>query len=156
MLTSILKTTIIATVYMSLLAVGGSVYAMDTDLVGLLTKSLNITTPQAEGGAGALFKAASENMSAEDFATVSNALPEIQALMDSVPASGSGSGSLGSLTSAFGKSGSSVSSLAGLAGMFSQLGLGSDMVQQFIPIVLDYAQNKGGDTVAQLLKMALQ
>jgi hypothetical protein len=55
-----------------------------------------------------------------------------------------------------GKGGGSISSLAGLTSAFSQLGLGGDMVQKFIPIVLDYAQSKGGDGVANLLKMALQ
>lgn len=156
MFKSILKTTMISISCIYVLGMGCSAYAMNTDLVGLLTKSLDVTNQQAEGGAGAIFKAASQNMSAEDFTKVTKALPEVQSLMNSVPASDSGSGSLGSLSSAFNKSSGSVSSLAGLAGTFSQLGLGGDMVQQFVPIILGYAQNKGGDVVANLLKMALQ
>jgi hypothetical protein len=137
-------------------AMGPSVFAMDTGLVGLLTKSLDVTRQQAEGGAGAIFKTASQNMSVEDFAKVSDALPEATSLMDAIPSSGSGSGALGSLSSALGKSGGGVSSLAGLAGTFSQLGMGGDMVQQFIPIILDYARDKGGDVVSSLLQAALQ
>jgi hypothetical protein len=54
------------------------------------------------------------------------------------------------------KGGGTMGTLTELAGSFSQLGLGGDMVGKFIPIVLEYAQGKGGDTVASLLKMALQ
>ncbi|PID39505.1 MAG: hypothetical protein CR984_06685 [Proteobacteria bacterium] len=133
-----------------------SAHAMDSDLVGLLTKSLSVTNQQAKGGAGAVFKAASKNMSAEDFTKVTDALPEVPSLMNAIPVSDAGSGSMGGLSSMLGKSGGSASSLAGLAGTFSQLGLGGGMVQKFIPIILDYAQNKGGKVVSGLLKTALQ
>jgi len=156
MFKSMFKITMVSICYIYVLGVGSSVYAMDKDLVGLLTESLSVTNLQRECGAGAIFKAASQNMSVEDFTKVSNALPEVQSLMKSVPTLDSGSGSLGSLSSAFSKSGGSVSSLAGLASTFSQLDLGGDMVQQFVPIILNYAQNKGGDVVSNLLKMALQ
>jgi hypothetical protein len=156
MLRSIAKVILFSLCCLHVSGTGLSVFAMDTGLVGLLTKSLAVTPQQAEGGAGAIFKAASKNMRAEDFATVSNALPEAQSLMDAIPASGAASGTLGSLSSALGKGGGSISSLAGLADTFSQLGMGGDMVQQFIPIILDYAQSKGGDVVSSLLKAALQ
>ena len=130
--------------------------AAEMDLAGLLTKSLSVTPKQAEGGAGALFKSASQEMGAEDFAKVTKALPEVQSLMKAAPTLDSASGSLGSLSSAFGKSGGSMASMAGVAGAFSQLGLGGDMVQQFVPIILNYAQDKGGDVVAGLLKTAFQ
>ena len=55
-----------------------------------------------------------------------------------------------------GKGGGGAASIAELAGSFAKLGLSSDMVGKFIPIVLDYAQTKGGDEIANLLKMALQ
>jgi len=138
------------------LGMGSMAFAMDMDLVGLLTKSLNVTNQQAEGGAGAIFNAASQNMSVDDFAKVTNALPEVQSLMNAAPSLDTGSGAIGGLSTMLGKSGGSVSSLAGLTSAFSQLDLGSDMVQKFTPIVLDYAQTKGGDVVANLLKMALQ
>jgi hypothetical protein len=130
--------------------------ALDMDLVGLLTKSLGVTTQQAQGGAGAIFNAASQNMSTDDFAKVENALPDIQSLMTAAPAMDVGSGALGGVSSMLSKGGGSVASMAGLAGAFTQLGLSSDMVTQFIPIILDYAQAKGGDGIASLLKTALQ
>lgn len=39
---------------------------------------------------------------------------------------------------------------------FFLIGLGNDMIGKFIPIVLEYAQAKGGDGIAGLLKAALQ
>jgi hypothetical protein len=76
--------------------------------------------------------------------------------MASIPSSDSASGTLGSLSSVLNKRGDSISSLAGLASTFSQLGMGGDMVQQFIPVILNYAQDKGGDLVSNLLQAALQ
>lgn len=142
--------------FASVLGLGSTAFALDMNLVGLLTKSLNVTNQQAEGGAGAIFNAASQNMSIDDFAKVTDALPEVQSLMNSAPSLDTGSGTIGGLSSMLGKGGGSISSLAGLTSAFSLLGLGGDMVQKFIPIVLNYAQSKGGDVVANLLKMALQ
>lgn len=142
--------------FFTFLVLGSTVLATGSNLVGLLTKGLGVTEPQAEGGAGAIFKAASQTMSVEDFAKVTDALPEVQSLMTSAPGSEAGSGTISGLASALGSGAGSASSLAGLAGAFSQLGLGTDMIQKFVPIILDYAQSKGGDEVAHLLKMALQ
>lgn len=142
--------------YMFVIGIGSAAFAQDMNLVSMLTKNLNVSSQQAEGGAGAIFNAASQNMSLDDFAKVTNALPEAQSLMKAAPSFDTGSGTLGGLSSMLGKSGGGVSSLAGLTSAFSQLGLGGDMVQKFMPIILDYAQNTGGDVVANLLKMALQ
>jgi hypothetical protein len=138
--------------------VGGAVpvYAADLGLVGLLTSKLGVTNEQAESGAGAIFSTASKKMSVEDFTKVTDALPEVTSLMSSFSSGDSGSGSLGGLSSMMGKTGSSLSTLAGLSDTFSKLGIGSDMVGKFIPIVLEYAQSKGGSTIANLLKSALQ
>lgn len=133
-----------------------SVCAADLNLVGLLTDKLGVTNEQAESGAGAIFSAASKKMSVDDFTKVTDALPEVTSLMSSVSSNDSGSSSLGELSSMAGKAGGALSSVAGLSDTFSKLGLGSDMVGKFIPIVLDYAQSKGGSTVANLLKSALQ
>jgi hypothetical protein len=142
--------TVFAAVFVLL---GNTAYSFDSNLVGLLTKNLGVTQQQAEGGSGAIFKEASKNMSAADFATVTDALPEVASLMKAAPVMGTGA--MGSLTSTLGKAGGSVSSLAGLTSAFSKLGMGSEMVQKFMPLVLDYAKSKGGDSVANLLTNAL-
>ena len=132
------------------------VFALDMGLVELLTKNLGVTNQQAEGGAGAIFNSAAQQMSAEDFTKVSDALPEVDSLIATAPAADTGSGTLGGLSSMLSKGGGGMASLADLAGSFSKLGLSGDMVGKFIPIVLEYAQAQGGDEIAGLLKMALQ
>ena len=132
-----------------------SVLAMDVNLANLLTKELGVSQSQAEGGAGAIFNTASQKMSAEDFAKVTDALPEVRSLMEAAPSLGKASDALGG-TSMLGENKSGGSSLAALSASFLKLGLSGDMVGKFIPIVLQYAQTKGGDFISGLLKTALQ
>lgn len=134
------------------------VYAADLSLVGMLTDKLGVTTEQAEGGAGAIFNVASKNMSADNLSKVTDALPDVTSLMKSASSSSSSgaSSAIGSLSSMVGSSSDSLSSLASLSSTFSSLGLDSDMVGKFIPIVLEYAQSKGGSQISSLLKSALQ
>jgi hypothetical protein len=152
---AVLSMFLLATVSLAL-GFGSPVFAMDMNLVGLLVKNLGVTQDQAAGGAGAIFNTASQKMSAADFAKVTDALPEAQSLMDAAPVADEGSGALGGLTSILDKKKSGATSLTALAGAFSKLGLSSDMVGKFIPIVLQYAQSKGGNVVSGLLKSALQ
>jgi hypothetical protein len=139
-----------------IIGLGSPASAVDMDLVGLLTKNLGVSKTQATGGAGAIFDTASQKMSVEDFAKVKDAMPEVQALMDAAPKAEKSSGALGGLTSVIGKKSGAMSSLAGLMASFSKLGLSSDMVGKFVPIVLNYAQSKGGAGISNLLKSALQ
>ena len=45
--------------------------------------------------------------------------------------------------------------LANLADGFSQLGLSSDMVGKFVPVVLSFVQNQGGDSIKGILEKVL-
>lgn len=139
--------------------------AEDSALVDLLTRQLGVSTVQAEGGAGAIFKAAKERLSPTEYTQVSDAIPEATSLLDAAPKprtdSGIG-GSMGGVTSALGGKGSSlggtakaVGSMGALSESFSSLGMTPDMAGKFIPVVLDYAKSKGGSTVMNLLKNAL-
>ena len=65
-------------------------------------------------------------------------------------------GMFGGAASMFGRSGSSLEGLAGLASSFSQLGLSTDMVSQFVPVILNYVKSNGGETVSNLLAAVLQ
>ena len=42
------------------------------------------------------------------------------------------------------------------AGGFKQLGLGTDMIGKFLPVVLGFVQSKGGDASKSLLESALK
>jgi len=140
-------------------------FAGGSGLVGLLTQQLGVTTPQAEGGAGAIFSQAKKNLSPGEYTQVSDAVPEATSLLDKAPEpkdSGGMAGTMGGVSSALGGSGAglggaaaTVGGMGALSESFSSLGMNSDMVGKFVPIVLDYAQSKGGDTVMNLLKGAL-
>jgi hypothetical protein len=135
---------------------GSFAYAAEMDLVGLLTKNLGVSKAQATGGAGAIFDTASQKMSVADFAKVKAAMPEVQALMDAAPKAEKDAGTLGGISSLIGKKGNDMSSIPKLIASFSKLGLDGDMVGKFVPIVLNYAQTKGGNGIFSLLESALK
>jgi hypothetical protein len=130
-----------------------------TGLIGLLMQQLGVTQPQAEGGAGALFQHAKSRMSAGDFTTLSNSVPDMQGLLAAAPASSSvpaaGAGAVGGGGMMGDLAGMAAGNLPGMAGSFQQLGLAPDMVQKFIPIVVQYVQGTGGSSVASALQSAL-
>jgi hypothetical protein len=120
------------------------------DLVGSLVSKLGVTPKQAEGGAGALLGLAKGKLKADDFAKVATAIPGTDKLIASAPVADAPKGG-GALGAAAGAMGGQAAGLAGLAPVFSKLGLKSDMVAKYAPVVVDYAQKKGGDTVGKLL-----
>jgi len=146
---------LIALVYF-LLGLGTPAFSEGLELVELLVKNLGITTQQAEGGAGSIFNAAKQDMGVEDFKKVTTAMPEVEPLMAAAPKIEKGSGTLGGISSILSKDTGSLGKMAGLYDSFSKLGLSEDMVGQFIPLISDYAKSKGGETVSNLLKTALQ
>ena len=56
-----------------------------TKLIPLLTQSLGVTESQATGGAGAIFDYVKQKVSAEDFATITKALPGVDSLLKFAP-----------------------------------------------------------------------
>jgi hypothetical protein len=48
-----------------------------------------------------------------------------------------------------------IGGMASLTSSFENLGLSSEMVNKFMPIILDYVKNKGGEHAMNLLKGAL-
>jgi hypothetical protein len=125
------------------------------DLVGSLVSKLGVTPKQAEGGAGALLGLAKGKLKADDFAKVATAIPGTDKLIASAPVADAPKGG-GALGAAAGAVGGKAAGLAGLAPVFSKLGLKSDMVAKYAPVVVDYAQKKGGDTVGKLLGSVLK
>ena len=122
------------------------------ELVGMLTRELNVTQDQATGGAGALFGLAKSRLKPEEFSQVSDAVPGMDGFLQAAPKQGGGS-ALGSLGSALsGESGG----LTSVAGAFGSLGLSPDMVSKFIPVIMQFVQSKGGTSVASLLMGALK
>ena len=128
-------------------------YAGDMGLVDLLTSQLGVTNSQAEGGAGSIFQLAKQNLSVEDFSSIAKAVPGIDKMLGAAPKMEGSSSSLGSISSMMGSN--KLGGMAGLASSFEKLGLSGDMVDKFMPIILDYVKNKGGEHAMSLLKGAL-
>lgn len=133
------------------------------DLVGMLTSKLGVTETQAAGGAGSLFAMAKGLLSESDYGQVAAAIPGIGDLIKAAPAVSESTAEksdqmagltqgLGSLTKAV----DSAGKYAAVYDQFQQLGLNTDMVSQFVPVILDFAKSSGGETVANILKSVLQ
>ena len=150
----------------SILTLSKQADAGDLGLVDTLTQQLGVTTEQAEGGAGAIFGKAKGNMSSEEFDLVSETVPEASSLLDKAPKAESETqslaGSIGGAVSGMtgggtgiGDATTSIGQLGGLTETFKSLGMDSDMVGKFIPVVLDYAKEKGGEAVMGILQSSL-
>jgi hypothetical protein len=137
---------------MIVLGVTGTGKAQTSDLVGMLTSQLGVSEQQAAGGAGSLLNFAKGQMGSADFGVVSGALPESGALAGAAP--DGGSGVLGSASSLLGGSSGGLGDMAGVASTFSDLGMSPEMVNQFVPVILEYAQSAGSEQAMQLLKGA--
>lgn len=129
------------------------IYAGEMGLADLLSSQLGVTKNQAEGGAGSIFQLAKQNLSVEDFASIAKAVPGIDQMMGAAPKMEGSSSSLGKMSSMMGSN--KLGGMAALTSSFEKLGLSSDMVNKFTPIILDYVQNKGGEHAMNLLKSAL-
>ncbi len=132
------------------------------ELIQQLISNLGINEGQAKGGAGLLFNMAKEKLGSGEFQKIADAVPGISNLLKAAPEQGAGGGlmgALGSAASAFGGLGGKMEglgNLAQLAGGFSQLGLSTDMIGKFVPVVLSFLQNQGGDSVRVLLEKVLK
>jgi hypothetical protein len=117
------------------------------ELVGQLTKQLNVTPQQAIGGAGSLFGVAKTKMKPEDFLKVSGAVPGMDGLLKAAPKVGGGSDPMSQMGAALpGKAGA----VAQAGGAFKQLGLSPEMATKFLPIMTQFLKVKGGANVAGL------
>ena len=139
-----------------LIGLGTPLSAQESGLVQLLVNKTGVTSEQAEGGAGSIFSTAKQNMEVKDFSKVTTAMPEVEPLMAAAPKTEKSSGILGGASSMLGGKTGSLGKIAGLYDSFSKLGLSKEMVGKFIPLILDYSESKGGKTISNLLKAALE
>lgn len=146
----------IAASLMLTLTAAAPALAQTSELIGMLTSQLGVTETQATGGAGSVFGLAKQSLSAADFSQIAGAVPGMDKLLGAAPKTENPLAGLGAATSLLGNQAGAASSLASLSGSFSKLGMSSGLVSQFVPIILQYVQSSGGDSVMNLLKGALQ
>jgi len=127
------------------------------ELIGQLVEKLGVSEEQATGGAGLLLKLAQDKLGGGDFAPIMENVPGIEDMLSAAPDEGGGDlmGAIGGLMSSFGGGADNLGALASLAGGFGKLGLDAGMVAKFVPILLDFVRDRGGNDVAGLLGQAL-
>ena len=127
------------------------------ELIDMLTSGLGVNEDEAKGGTGLLMNLAKEKLGAGDFGQIANVIPGVDDLMKGAPEANSGlMGTLGNLASGMGGSMGQLGTLASLAGGFSKLGLNAGMIGKFVPIILSFVQQKGGNELGDLLAKAFK
>ncbi|TRW94356.1 DUF2780 domain-containing protein [Candidatus Methylobacter oryzae] len=125
-------------------------------LTDLLMQRTGVTQAQAMGGAGALFQIAKTKMQADAFAQLERSVPGMQGMLGAAPVLSQPTGGLaGRLSSIAGASGGTVGNLISAASAFEQQGMSPAMIQQFVPVVIDYVRAQGNDALVNTLSTAL-
>ena len=126
------------------------------DLINMLTQNLGISDSQAEGGTGLLLDLAKKQLGGGDFSKIAGAIPNADTLIKNAPQASGLGGMLGGLGGMLGGKAGNLGNLAALAGGFSKLDMDSDMIQKFVPVVMDYLKGEGGDEVKALLAKVMK
>ncbi len=123
-----------------------------SSLISTLVSQLGIQESQAKGGAGLLFSQIKDSLGG-DFSQVASALPGVNDLISAAPQAGGIAKLAGGLMGAIGgEKAAGLGNLASLASGFSQLKLDQGMITKFVPIVLNFAQNQGGQQIADMIR----
>ena len=125
-----------------------------SSLTDILVSQLGVSQQQALGGAGAIFQAAKANMAQQAFANMSQSVPGMSEMLAAAPQVNQPLSGAASILGSTGGTGA-VGSMVSLASSFQQLNLSPSMVNQFIPVVVDYVSKTGGQMTANLLQSAL-
>lgn len=133
-------------------ATAAAVPATRTALTDSLVNQLGVTQQQAVGGAGAIFQAAKANMTEQAFAGLSQSVPGMSDMLAAAPQV---SQPLTGAAAMLGRAGDTVGTMASLTASFQQLNLSPNMVNQFIPVVVDYVSTTSGQATSRALSSAL-
>ena len=136
------KISLASLVVVALLFSGCSGSGMTMSLIDMLSSQLGISSTQALGGAGALLTVAENTLSPEDFKKVTDLVP--------------GASSYLSIAKTVGGATSAMNSLSSVAPVFENLDMEPSMVDQFVPVLTNYAGLAGGSDVGSLLSGVLK
>ncbi len=128
------------------------------DMIPLLTSSLGVNQNQAEGGLGSLFAYAKEQLSSTEATQLSNALPDLETLVNMAPAveaQKEQQGGFGGLLSVAAQYNDSLKSIDQLNQQFQTLGLKPEMIGQFANTAIQYLNSSQGQQAGTLLQQSL-
>ncbi|MGV3001055.1 DUF2780 domain-containing protein [Vibrio sp.] len=100
-----------------------------SELVNSLKNQLGVSTEQAAGGAGALLAMASNELSGSTGEEFSGLSSNLSGILDSAKSASN-----------------TLDSMAAVKSVFEKLGLDSSMVEQYVPIVLNYLGDEGASS----------
>jgi len=118
--------------------------AASPDLIQSIMSGADVNKEQATGGAGALFGMAKESLNADDFKQVADAVPNMQGMLDAVPA-------MGGKTSTLSSAATMLTGMPKVQAAFDKLGISKDKVALFTPIIVSYVEKKGGKLLGDKL-----
>lgn len=127
-------------------------------MIPMLTDSLGVTTPQAEGGLGSIFNYAKGNLSTDQFGQLASALPGVDSLLAAAPDVSNvteSSGGLGGLLNTAAQYSDSLKAVNTVSQQFEALGLDTEMVMQFVQVAQQYLNTEQGQQAKQLLMNGL-
>ena len=113
----------------------------ENDLISSISKNMNITPTQATTGTATILQYAKNQISDTDY---TNLLKDVPAL---------GNLNTSSLTDSLLNK---ISSAESVQTAFKTLGMDSNMVSQFVPLIIEYVQKVGGVDSSTLLTSALK
>lgn len=118
--------------------------AVTQSLVDFVSAGAGVTTEQASGGLGAIFKTAQGSLSKEDFGSIAQAIPEMDGLLAAAPTKQDDGGLVSGLLAGAGKVGE-------LIGLFDQLGLSPEQVSAFTTLIQQYFSSEDKPELSELL-----
>ena len=127
-----------------------------TELITELTSKLNIDQTQAQGALGSILGFAKDQLSETDFSKITSSIENSGDFMAKAPKTEGLGGMLGGITSALGVDTGNLGNLAQLAGQFKSLNLDSDMINKFLPILMNFLESKGGEEVKSIVSKLFQ
>jgi hypothetical protein len=122
-------------------------------LVNLLVERLGINSEQALGGVGSIFALAQQRMEPSDFMQLSGSIPDMNRYMSAVPQPAASITWFGA-AELMGQ-GNNFGNLAALTNSFQTLGMNSNMIGEFVPVVLQYVSEQSGPATMSLLQRNL-
>ena len=108
----------------------GSIVSAASGLLPMLTESLGVTNDQAEGGMGALLGVAKNNLTGDEFGSLSQGIPGAESLLSAAPSIEKTGGMSGLM--------SNLGAMGKLTQQFEALGLSPDMIIKFSKMAINY------------------
>ncbi len=122
-------------------------------MIEYAAKQLNLSEGKVAASFGSLLKVAQDNLSQENFALISKAVPDTQSYLDKAPEISKSA--LSSLFSSAGDAGKKAESIDYLNSAFDKLGISKEQIPGLVNSFSSYLDNNGYKEAAVLLKQGV-